>query len=527
MKVKAGILFIFLGSVFLTSEKFVDTLESIKFYFTVLTVLTGIFFLFFQSSGIKSGIRKMFSVNVIKGLYLIGLIQAVYGILQYIEIYPSHHKAFAVTGSFENPAGFAAILSLLFPIGIYWCIRSKRWEQRIVFFSAGLIFFSMILTGSRTGLLAAVISLVLILCLEYQVFAKIRIGWYFYVTMTVAVLFLTIGVFFLYQWKQDSVNGRLLVWKVSAEMIKDKPILGFGHKGFQANYMDYQSRYFERNPQSKLGQLADNVKHPFNEFIKITVDYGIVGLLSILLLLIFIFLKLYNKVHLLKPVLLGSYISFIILCCFSYPLQYVSVWILLGYFILSLFCEQLPDKRLSPLIYFPIMAGYLWLFAFFFKRMNHEMEWKNIAVKSLQGQTRQMLRNYGELYQDMKWNEYFLYNYGAELHFAGQYRQSMAVFHECQKKYNDYDLQMLLADNHYHLGDTVKALQIYQYAGNMIPCRFLPLYHRMEIYKENRNTSKAMEMAQKIVQKPIKMRSATVNFIIEKAREYLNEQEIK
>ena len=74
----------------------------------------------------------------------------------------------------------------------------------------------MILTGSRTGLLAAVISLVLILCLEYQVFAKIRIGWYFYVTMTVAVLFLTIGVFFLYQWKQDSVNGRLLVWKVSA-----------------------------------------------------------------------------------------------------------------------------------------------------------------------------------------------------------------------------------------------------------------------------------------------------------------------
>ena len=297
MKVKAGILFIFLGSVFLTSEKFVDTLESIKFYFTVLTVLTGIFFLFFQSSGIKSGIRKMFSVNVIKGLYLIGLIQAVYGILQYIEIYPSHHKAFAVTGSFENPAGFAAILSLLFPIGIYWCIRSKRWEQRIVFFSAGLIFFSMILTGSRTGLLAAVISLVLILCLEYQVFAKIRIGWYFYVTMTVAVLFLTIGVFFLYQWKQDSVNGRLLVWKVSAEMIKDKPVFGFGHKGFQANYMDYQSRYFERNPQSKLGQLADNVKHPFNEFIKITVDYGIVGLLSILLLLIFIFLKLYNKLY--------------------------------------------------------------------------------------------------------------------------------------------------------------------------------------------------------------------------------------
>ena len=54
MKAKAGILFIFLGSVFLTSEKFVDTLGSIKFYFTVLTVLTGIFFLFFQSSGIKS-----------------------------------------------------------------------------------------------------------------------------------------------------------------------------------------------------------------------------------------------------------------------------------------------------------------------------------------------------------------------------------------------------------------------------------------------------------------------------------------
>ena len=80
-------------------------------------------------------------------------------------------------------------------------------------------------------------------------------------------------------------------------MIKDKPLTGFGYKGFQANYMSNQAQYFGKNPHSRFKQLADNVTQPFNEFIKIAVNYGILGLLLYVLLISIIFWKLLKSKH--------------------------------------------------------------------------------------------------------------------------------------------------------------------------------------------------------------------------------------
>jgi len=53
-------------------------------------------------------------------------------------------------------------------------------------------------------------------------------------------------------------------------MINDNAALGV--RPFQARYMDYQADYFKKHPTTQYAQLADNVKHPFNEFLNITVD---------------------------------------------------------------------------------------------------------------------------------------------------------------------------------------------------------------------------------------------------------------
>ncbi len=58
-------------------------------------------------------------------------------------------------------------------------------------------------------------------------------------------------------------------------MIKDKPIVGHGIGAFEAHYMEYQASYFERHPDSKYTMLADNVKHPFNEFLLVGVQLGV------------------------------------------------------------------------------------------------------------------------------------------------------------------------------------------------------------------------------------------------------------
>ncbi len=57
--------------------------------------------------------------------------------------------------------------------------------------------------------------------------------------------------------RKDSADGRLLIWRCSAQLIFRKPVSGYGGNGFTANYMNEQSAYFTRHPGSKYAMLAD------------------------------------------------------------------------------------------------------------------------------------------------------------------------------------------------------------------------------------------------------------------------------
>ena len=85
VKCKLFIFLIFLGSVFLTSEKFVDTETAVKLYFTILTVLIGtlVFTLAPKTNNLRSEVQKLTSLSILKGLFIVGVLQAIYGILQY------------------------------------------------------------------------------------------------------------------------------------------------------------------------------------------------------------------------------------------------------------------------------------------------------------------------------------------------------------------------------------------------------------------------------------------------------------
>lgn len=142
--------------------------------------------------------------------------------------------------------------------------------------------------------------------------------------------------------------------------------------------------------------------------------------------------------------------------------------------------------------------------------------------KSLAGETNVMLPLYANLYGDLKENGAFLYNYGAELHYAKYYHRSLAVLNECTKRYNDYNVQMLIADNYQQLGYLEKAIEKYEYANRMIPNRFLPLYYQMKIYIEKGDCINAYKIANTIISKPVKIkRSKAVKQIIDEAKAYL------
>ena len=518
------ILTIFAGSVFLTSGKFVDATNASKAYFVLVFLFAMVITLMVRPKLINT--TGFFDNKTLSsGIFMICFVQACYGLCQFIGWLPSNHTKFTVTGSFDNPAGFAAVLAMGFPIGLYLQAKTKEVGRYLASAILVAIATAVFLSGSRTGMLAVVASSAVFLLFKANVISKLRQLRYYKLLSILILICFVFGASVLYRQKKDSLNGRVLIWKVSSEMIKDKPIFGHGYEAFQAKYMDYQAEYFKNNPNSKFELLADNVKHPFNEFIMVAVEFGLSGLVTIFSFILFVLWKIMKSKNEYGQLVLSGLASFLVFACFSYPLQYVAVWLLLAFYVST----SLPSKKIeikntpiSIITRSAIVIACTFFMALTFMQIRAEIKWKTIAVSSLRGNTEEMLPEYEKLFStSLRQNPFFLYNYGAELNIAGKFDKSVEILHECNKRFNDYDLQLLLADNYQKKGELKKAIEIYEHASYMVPCRLYPLYKRLEIYKEINMLYYAKLMANEIISKKVKVSSYTVDFIKEEAREYL------
>lgn len=457
---------------------------------------------------------------VLMSFFCVGILEMVCALLQLVSLFPIINPYYHFTGSFDNPAVFAMFMSFCLPIGMYYIARSTAISRLVWGVSTFCIGSFLILSASRTGILAGMCSAFI---MWMPKFGMIKDYWFNRkrIVLLWVALALLIGV--LYFCKQDSADGRLLAWKVSANMIADRPFLGWGNNGFDAFYMPYQADYFMRNPESSFLLLADNLSHPFNEFLWFTVQYGIAGLILLLLMLGWILKNVFKSCDKRKKLWISLYSVLVVWGMFSYPFHIPFVWLVIAYLLsVSLFPVFARLHFVKQLMFCALFMAFLWLVPIFISYKN-EMDWVKVQEKALAGETLDMLPRYAELYEELKDNGAFLYNYGAELHFVGHYDEALKILQECVCKYSDYNVQMLMASCYQYLGQPQMAIEKYRYANRMVPNRFLPLYHEMQIYRENGDSVNACEVARTIINKPVKIKkSAAVKRIIQEANECLN-----
>ena len=184
---------------------------------------------------------------------------------------------FDVTGSFNNPGPLGGYIAICCTITIgllYYVIKNKR--NMISFFLSVALFiqlYGLYLAESRAAILSLVsgclfVALNSILLKKITRKNKKRL-------FIIAGLVFIVGGWLIYQYKSASADGRLLIWRVSVDMIADAPCFGYGVNGFSKEYMIYQANYFKENPASYFVPVADNVVYPFNEFIRIWIQYGV------------------------------------------------------------------------------------------------------------------------------------------------------------------------------------------------------------------------------------------------------------
>ena len=95
--------------------------------------------------------------------------------------------------------------------------------------------------------------------------------------------------------------------------MKEHPIIGHGHRGFEREYMLRQADFFREHPDSEYAVLADEIRHPLNEFLYVWVNYGVAAPVALLLLLLLL------PVTLLLLLLLLLLVTLLLsLCCCFY-----------------------------------------------------------------------------------------------------------------------------------------------------------------------------------------------------------------
>lgn len=507
------------GAIFVNSGNITDSSILPKWLFTFawLAVIGIVYSLLLFNN--KKYVCHFWTVNII----LIGIcfLQAGYGIFQLCDIVLLHPRHYQITGTYDNTAGFAGCLCAGFPFCFYFL--RKEYCKRIQWLVWGVfsvICIAVVLSESRTGWTCiALISIAHLICQNIHKPQNKKRIICFAIGLSAFMLSAIILCNMIYQWKKDSADGRLLIWQCTWEMIKNKPITGYGIGAFEAHYMDYQAKYFEEHPDSRFAKLADNVKHPFNEFLSIGVQFGVIG--WILLLALGIFLVYCYRRHPSAEgyVSLLALLSIAVFALFSYPFTYPFPWIIAILNICVLIGRSYADLRITKTYLIRkgiatclLVASMFLLFAVG-NRIKAEIDWRKISRLSLRGQTHAMLPHYQKLLSTLDQEPYFLYNYAAELCVDKRYKDCLKIASACRNYWADYDLELLQAEAHIGLKQYEEARFHLEKATRMCPIRFIPLYRLHYVYKKMRNEKEASRLARLIIEKPVKVDSDIVRKI--------------
>ena len=510
---------LFMGSVLIVSAHDYDLFDTYRKYWTIMGGL--ILLILFSLILIKDNDKASFPViSCLKVVFATGVLDSLYALAQFLKVLPSYNRYYTYTGSFENPAVFSMLLSLCVPIGVYLGYRnSASKKSKIVWWMMSFMLLVFIgFSESRTGLIAAVVSSLIVIMSESD---SIRARILNKRTLCILIPIGLVMLFILYRFKADSANGRLLIWRVCWDMIKEKPLFGWGLNGFTAHYMSYQADYLTRNLDSSFIQLADNVNNPFNEYLLVIVDYGLVGFVALLMLVLRLFRLLLRQTFKQRFLFIGMTLAVMVWSFFSYPFSMPFIWIVVALIVLA----SVNFASIKTLV-FPIglsllsLIGIIISFHYFWL----EREWKIISQRSLNGETESVLPDFYRISPHFSNNGKFLYNYGAELHFSKHYQESLIIMEQCATYIDDYDVLMIKGDCYQNLGDTLSAIDCFDQASEMVPSKFSPLYYKMILFKNMGDTLNCIETAKRIVNKKIKIvKSKKIQEIIRESNEILNE----
>lgn len=216
---------------------------------------------------------------------LVALIQASVGLLQFFDLFPWTSQLFQgyespVTGTVGGANVLGALLAISLPFVYFNIKQSRSMKKGIWIVTLLMIVATLVLTKSRGAWIASLVGLGVfllpILTPWLKRMQRRKMALLFISLSSVAI----IGFFFqkLYNLNVASADGRLFIWSVSWDMIKDHFLTGVGHGQFRLHWLDYQGAYFARDLTGDSHNLAVSLTSAHSQYLHSLAETGVIGL---------------------------------------------------------------------------------------------------------------------------------------------------------------------------------------------------------------------------------------------------------
>ncbi|MCM3023155.1 O-antigen ligase family protein [Weizmannia ginsengihumi] len=177
-------------------------------------------------------------------------------------------------------------------ISIFLLLNEKKFANRFIYFFVAilqllLIFFSGSSTGIVTLVIATIFSLSLVFIIKIKnkyLLAAFSTFYLFLISLSIYITIDLIGKIVSAFGKDLTFSGRTIIWQAVIQMIKEKPLFGYGYGTFwQVGSLTY-------NYVNEYVPDTDFHLQSHNGFLDIFTSIGLVGFILIMIT-IFIYLK--------------------------------------------------------------------------------------------------------------------------------------------------------------------------------------------------------------------------------------------
>ncbi|MEA3287514.1 MAG: O-antigen ligase family protein [Candidatus Marinimicrobia bacterium] len=452
---------------------------------------------------------------------IMATLQSGIGALQYIKLFPWTSEYFLgfesqVTGTVGGANVLGASLAMSLPFLYLLIGKSVRIEKVWWMLSLVLIVITLILTQSRGAWVAGLVGAGIYkwsLISGYLRFLRPR-----KLIMSIFVLFavgvITLFLIGIYKLNPDSANGRLFIWSITGNMIRDNLWTGVGHGNFGLYWLKYQGAYFAEATDPSLHHLAVSLKSAHSQYLHLIAETGIVGLGLFTALCLSAFASFKRQVGRLpaEQTRIFTTTSSALVTILIHALVedvFNSLTVQLVFLILLAIVVSIPDLRakttagvsvlkrkwklvvILPLI---ILLGIISL-----RQILGELHWEQGQDSAQLGNWEQSIKHYQEAGSYLPYNLELEFYLGAAYSKTGQAEKAIKHLNRSQKGFSDKNQYIALGKAHIDNRDYNRAEAALHQVLTYYPALLVPHYWLSRIYFEQGDTGRARNELQVII----------------------------